>query len=62
MFFAINGASLFDYILKNSKLPLSRGFQWFFMLILIQVFIIPLLIIGIADIFIDFRARRKNEE
>ena len=62
MFFAINGASLFDYILKNSKLPLSRGFQWSFMLILIQVFIIPLLIIGIADIFIDFRARRKNEE
>lgn len=62
MFFAINGASLFDYILKNSKLSLSRGFQWFFMLILIQVFIIPLLIIGIADIFIDFRARRKNEE
>ncbi|WP_308748878.1 hypothetical protein [uncultured Anaerococcus sp.] len=62
MFFAINGASLFDYILKNSKLPLSRGFQWFFMLILIQVFIIPLLIIGIVDIFIDFRARRKNEE
>ena len=62
MFFGINGASLFDYILKNSKLPLSRGFQWFFMLILIQVFIIPLLIIGIADIFIDFRARRKNEE
>ena len=62
MFFVINGASLFDYMLKNSRLPLSRGFQWFFMLILIQVFIIPLLIIGIADIFIDFRARRKNEK
>ena len=62
MFFAINGASLFDYMLKNSKLPLSRAFQWFFMLILIRVLIIPLVIIGIADIFIDFRARRKNEE
>lgn len=62
MFFAINGASLFDYMLKNSKLPLSRAFQWFFMLILIQILIIPLVIIGIADIFIDFRARRKNEE
>lgn len=62
MFFVINGASLFDYMLKNSNLPLTRGFQWFFMLILIQVFIIPLLIIGIADIFIDFRARRKNEK
>lgn len=62
MFFAINGASLFDYMLKNSRLPLSRAFQWFFMLILIQVLIIPLVIIGIADIFIDFRARRKNEE
>lgn len=62
MFFAINGASLFDYMLKNSNLPLSRAFQWFFMLILIQVLIIPLVIIGILDIFIDFRARRKNEE
>ena len=62
MFFAINGASLFDYMLKNSRLPLSRAFQWFFMLILIQGLIIPLVIIGIADIFIDFRARRKNEE
>ncbi|WP_311491434.1 DUF2232 domain-containing protein [uncultured Anaerococcus sp.] len=62
MFFAINGASLFDYMLKNSSLPLSRAFQWFFMLILIQVLIIPLIIFGIVDIFIDFRARRKNEE
>ncbi|WP_311481997.1 hypothetical protein [uncultured Anaerococcus sp.] len=62
MFFAINGASLFDYMLKNSKLPLSRAFQWFFMLILIQVLLIPLVLFGILDIFIDFRARRKNEE
>ena len=62
MFFAINGASLFDYMLKNSNLPLSRTLQWFFMLILIQVLIIPLVLFGIADIFIDFRARRKNEE
>lgn len=62
MFFAINGLSLFDFMLKNSNLPLTRAFQWFFMLILIQILIIPLIIFGIADIFLDFRARRKNEE
>lgn len=62
MFFAINGLSLFDFMLKNSNLPLTRAFQWFFMLILIQILIVPLIIFGIADIFLDFRARRKNEE
>lgn len=62
MFFIINGASLFDYMLKNSSLPLTRSFQWFFMLILIQVLIIPLVIFGFLDVFLDFRARRKNEK
>ena len=28
MFFAINGLSLFDFMLKNSNLPLTRAFQW----------------------------------
>lgn len=62
MFFAVNGVSLFDYILKNSTIPLTRGFQWFFIVILIQIFLIPLIILGILDVFIDFRARRKNEK
>lgn len=62
MFFAINGASLLDFMLKKSSLPLTRAFQWFFMLILIQILLIPLIILGIADVFIDFRARRKNEK
>ena len=61
-FFAINGASLFDYILRNSKLPLSRAFQWFFILILLQVLVLPLALFGFLDIFIDFRRRRKNEK
>ena len=62
MFFVVNGVSLFDYILKNSTIPLTRGFQWFFIVILIQIFLIPLIILGILDVFIDFRARRKNEK
>ena len=61
-FFAINGASLFDYVLRNSKLPLSRAFQWFFILILFQVLALPLALFGFLDIFIDFRRRRKNEK
>ena len=61
-FFAINGASLFDYILRNSKLPLSRAFQWFFILILLQVLVLPLALFGFLDVFIDFRRRRKNEK
>lgn len=55
-----NGLSLFDYMLKKSSLPLTRAFQWFFMIILFQVIFIPLLFFGFADIFIDFRSRRKN--
>lgn len=60
LIFIVNGLSLFDYMLKKSSLPLTRAFQWFFMIILFQVIIIPLLFFGFADIFIDFRSRRKN--
>lgn len=61
-FFVINGLSLFDYLLRNSKLPLSRAFQWFFLLVLFQVLALPLALFGMLDIFIDFRRRRKNEK
>lgn len=61
-FFAINGASLFDFVLRNSKLPLSRAFQWFFLLILLQVLVLPLALFGFLDVFIDFRRRRRNEK
>lgn len=60
LIFVVNGLSLFDYMLKKSSLPLTRAFQWFFMIILFQVIFIPLLFFGFADIFIDFRSRRKN--
>ena len=60
LIFVVNGLSLFDYVLKKSSLPLTRAFQWFFMIILFQVIFIPLLFFGFADIFIDFRSRRKN--
>lgn len=58
--FIANGLSLFDYTLAKSKLPLSRAFQWFFMLILFQVLVIPILLFGILDVFVDFRLRRIN--
>lgn len=61
-FFVINGLSLFDYLLRKSKLPLSRAFQRFFLLVLFQVLALPLAIFGMVDIFIDFRRRRKNEK
>lgn len=61
-FFVINGLSLFDYLLRKSKLPLSRAFQRFFLLVLFQVLALPLAIFGMLDIFIDFRRRRKNEK
>ena len=61
-FFVINGLSLFDYLLRKSKLPLSRAFQRFFLLVLFQVLALPLAIFGMLDIFIDFRRRRENEK
>lgn len=61
-FFVINGLSIFDYLLRKSKLPLSRAFQRFFLLVLFQVLALPLAIFGMLDIFIDFRRRRKNEK
>lgn len=60
--FLVNGLSLVDNLMKNSKLPMNRTLQWFFIIILIQIIIIPLVIFGLADIFVDFRARRKNEK
>lgn len=60
--FAINGFGLFAYKLKDSKLPLSRAFKWFLILVFLEILIIPFAIFGLLDVFVDFRARRKYEK
>ncbi|MDO5047886.1 MAG: hypothetical protein Q4D88_04980 [Anaerococcus sp.] len=56
-----NGLSVFDYMISKLNLPLSRGIQWFFILVLIQILAIFFLILGFADIILDIRSERRFE-
>ncbi len=60
---AFNGLSAYDYMISKSNIPLSRGFQWFFIIILLQFLIILFIILGFIDIILDVRKKRSfNEE
>lgn len=60
---AFNGLSVYDYMISKSSIPLSRGFQWFFIIILLQFLIILFIILGFIDIILDVRKKRSfNEE
>lgn len=60
---AFNGLSAYDYMISKSSIPLSRGFQWFFIIILLQFLIILFIILGFIDIILDVRKKRSfNEE
>lgn len=60
---AFNGLSAYDYMISESSIPLSRGFQWFFIIILLQFLIILFIILGFIDIILDVRKKRRfNEE
>lgn len=60
---AFNGLSAYDYMISESNIPLSRGFQWFFIIILLQFLIILFIILGFIDIILDVRKKRRfNEE
>lgn len=60
---AFNGLSAYDYMISKSNIPLSRGFQWFFVIILLQFLIILFIILGFIDIILDVRKKRSfNEE
>lgn len=59
---AFNGFSLYDYMIARSNIPLSRGFQWFFVIILIQFLLIFFVILGFIDIILDIRKKRSLNE
>lgn len=59
---ALNGFSAYDYIIAKSNLPLSRGFQWFFIIILLQFLLVLFIILGFIDIILDVRKKRSLYE
>lgn len=59
---AFNGFSAYDYMIARSNIPLSRGFQWFFVIILIQFLLIFFVILGFIDIILDIRKKRSLNE
>ena len=56
----LNGMSVYDYLISRRRSNLSRGMQWFFVIILFYFFAIMFMIIGLFDIFLDLRARRER--
>lgn len=57
----LNGILTYDYLnMARSGGILSRGMQWFFIIIFFYFFMIIFFIIGLADIFVDFRNRRRR--
>lgn len=60
--FAFNGLSAYDYMIARSNIPLSRGFQWFFIIILLQFLLVLFIILGFIDIILDIRKKRSLNE
>ena len=59
---AFNGLSAYDYMISKSSIPLSRGFQWFFIIILLEFLLIFFVILGFIDIILDIRKKRSLNE
>ena len=55
-----NGMLTYDYIISSRKSNLTRGMQWFFAIIFFYFFAIVFMILGFADIFLDFREKRRK--
>jgi len=55
----LNGLSVYDYIMRRRKSSLSYGMQWFFVIIFFYFFAMIFIVFGLADIFVDFRARKE---
>lgn len=56
-----NGMATYDYIISRRSSNLTRGMRWFFVIIFLYFFTIIFILLGIADIFADFRhIRREN--
>lgn len=59
---AFNGLSAYDYMISKSSIPVSRGFQWFFIIILLEFLLIFFVILGFIDIILDIRKKRSLNE
>ncbi len=59
---AFNGLSTYDYMISKSSIPVSRGFQWFFIIILLEFLLIFFVILGFIDIILDIRKERSLNE
>ncbi|WP_308655051.1 hypothetical protein [uncultured Anaerococcus sp.] len=59
---AFNGLSTYDYMISKSSIPVSRGFQWFFIIILLEFLLIFFVILGFIDIILDIRKKRSLNE
>lgn len=56
----LNGILTYDYLTMSKAGILSRGMKWFFIIIFFYFFMIIFLILGIADIFVDFRSKLRR--
>ncbi|WP_282930085.1 DUF2232 domain-containing protein [Anaerococcus sp. Marseille-Q7828] len=55
-----NGMGVYDYMLSRRKFLLSRGLQWFFVIVFFYIFAVFFVIIGFADIFMDIRNKARR--
>lgn len=55
-----NGMGVYDYLLRRRQSLLSRGLQWFFIIIFFYIFAIFFIILGFADIFLDIRRKPRR--
>ena len=56
----LNGMGVYDYMLSRRKSLLSRGLQWFFVIVFFYIFAVFFVIIGFADIFMDIRNKARR--
>lgn len=56
----LNGIFTYDYLNMARSASLTRGMRWFFIIIFFYFFMVIFLLLGIADIFVDFRNKTRR--
>lgn len=56
----LNGILTYDYLTMRKAGALSRSMRWFFIIIFFYFFMFIFILIGISDIFIDFRKKIRR--
>ncbi|MBM0046768.1 hypothetical protein JNO63_06645 [Anaerococcus sp. mt242] len=60
IFLILNGILTYDYLTMRRAGVISRGMRWFFIIMFFYFFMFIFILLGISDIFVDFRKKIRR--